>query len=1741
MLTKNNCLRAFLWLPVFLLISDISRAGSCSIQTTGNITQGCVPLIVSFSADTGTKSVFKYVWSFGNGDSSNKPSPTYAFNTRGTYTVTLKIIYSDGSTCNASYMPIHVYGLPKAAISLPKDIECFSSNSFIFNSASSPSPDNNPITNYTWSFGDGSISSSKSPSHHYDSTGTYTISLTVTDSKGCTDNIQLKNAVNVIPGPTANFVQSGTNSCDSTIIKFINLSDTNGTDIGSFYWDFGDSSKIDSTHWNPTHTYTKTDIFYFARLILKSKVSGCTSSYTSSEPIYVFGTEIRFIHPDTMCWSEADKGVTFTVTPLLNALNWEIDFGDAVSGPNNINSRFPVNPYTGLWTATHNYAGGPGIYCVKLTITVNCGLHVRQIVQNATLYVKGPRAEISYRGGENFFYPATPRSKQIFYIRKRTGDSCQGTDTVNYSSFIKTGKTDTIKIASYCDAKVTSQQYSNNTICGNNYRYLSYLSLNPTSVNQITYPDSVEIFHDWLAGPNHAPPWNAATDSVPTGNVYYPSSYESNILPYVNIKPGDEFPDYYDAAKYGAPLAVHDSNINLCFGPDMVFFTNFSQKFRLYNAIDDTAPSISPEHCSYNPNYPYASDSLLYMWSFNDPDGKQCTTTVANKDYLCNYSNLVTPYHYYKEKQLSSGGCITVDLTVNDPVTGCSDKTSLIIRIHQPDAHWDTTQYCKMNWDMQQYLLPQGGPLRGFKLIGGGNCLNYNFTMDFSENLPTCMGSNVWVETDSAKDERPGCRYLVYNATTKTYKTDTLHTYNFLPLANFFVPPGLPMMDYTTPGCKTIGIVIKNGDCLDTAWYHNYICFPVFSANFNVLSITGQLLASTADSIGQQKNCPVDSSLKPTHIRVVPFDTSMQLVTKFTYNVSRVEMPDTTFGAPMDYYYQVPFWPDSVSLANPYPAFADSVTSVKDTVKIPAPKSLYVLNTMPNPPDTFYPAPFYLFGERYKHVKNSMGISIDSFVADTSHKNEIDFINRHGYLVLNDSDIRSRRISLNCVNTVTDTSYYTNGTKGWRVVKGAIVYLNKPKAPLTFIQTIPILNFDDPTRDNYVFRKGDSVREKHKHDTADFYLPYPGVYNITSFAANLNGCTDTKTYFYVNGHYSTITADSVTCVGTPTSFTAKVRYFQPANCLTGDCLDESDTYWNMPDPIAYRKSIGDSNKNIIPEKALWDFGDGSPLVTSDSSTLTHVYTKPGVYTVSLFTSDSNGCTIATIRRNYIKVEQIEAGFVIDPLKDTLSFCTPVYITYQDTSLLYLTKYSKGKYARYVDWVKKVFPANARHAQPFDSIVLDTIVVDSIIKWKWNPGDGRKSIVRTESSSVVFDYTIPGKYDIFQQVSTNQCTDSLLRKKYLHIVGPTPIFKPLDSVGCIPLSVRLKVSDLKGVSYVWKKGDGSTESYTAKDIKDSILTVTYSKPGTYYIFLTQTDTTYVSFYDTTINCTVTWPDTSNPSLPLYKIVVYPFKPIKVTGDTFVCVGQAANFNVTADTSFKSFQWNLGNDQIATGRNVSTNYDSVGRYIVTVKATNRSGCDTTATLHIRVDKVRANFTIDTSYANSAAFTFYNRSVNAVKYIWNFGNGDSFVKTDSSSVLYSYLKSMPDRNGNNSQGRLDTFTFRICLEAISIFGCTGDTCEYVHVQREEEPYNVITPNGDGVNDVFRLKYINGTYYYLQIFNRWGQKVFESSDKDNVWDGTDMTTHDPCPAGTYFYIWNYQLIGLPRTTHMGTVTVIR
>ena len=83
-----------------------------------------------------------------------------------------------------------------------------------------------------------------------------------------------------------------------------------------------------------------------------------------------------------------------------------------------------------------------------------------------------------------------------------------------------------------------------------------------------------------------------------------------------------------------------------------------------------------------------------------------------------------------------------------------------------------------------------------------------------------------------------------------------------------------------------------------------------------------------------------------------------------------------------------------------------------------------------------------------------------------------------------------------------------------------------------------------------------------------------------------------------------------------------------------------------------------------------------------------------------------------------------------------------------------------------------------------------------------------------------------------------------------------------------------------------------------------------------------------------------------------------------------------------------------------------------------------------------------------------------------------------------------------------------------------------------------NAFTPDGDGLNDIFIPVGKGITEYTLQIFDRWGELIFQSSDFNTGWDGTYKS--EPVPMGSYVYKISAKGNGSRIIEKNGSITVV-
>jgi len=294
---------------------------------------GYVPLTVQFN-DTSSFNGTSYLWDFGDGTNSTERNPTHKYTKVGIYDVTFTIsgTGTDGKTKSPlrKYNYIHVnqiepeYFDPVAAFTSANVDSQSLTVQLIDQSYGST-----PLT-YLWDLGDSYKSTERSPIHTYAATGTYNVSLIVTDQKGKSSeaegNVTIANGP-VYTAPVAGFTSSKVDN-EPLALQFIDQS-YGSTPLVSL-WSFGDLQT--STEKSPKHTFTKAGTYLVNLTVTDQYAKANTSSVSVLVPPVTPPTSAFVINPyanDSFKYQFIDKS---TGAPY----SWFWDFGDNTSS--NLNS-----------------------------------------------------------------------------------------------------------------------------------------------------------------------------------------------------------------------------------------------------------------------------------------------------------------------------------------------------------------------------------------------------------------------------------------------------------------------------------------------------------------------------------------------------------------------------------------------------------------------------------------------------------------------------------------------------------------------------------------------------------------------------------------------------------------------------------------------------------------------------------------------------------------------------------------------------------------------------------------------------------------------------------------------------------------------------------------------------------------------------------------------------------------------------------------------------------------------------------------------------------------------------------------------------------------------------------------------------------------------------------------------------------------------------------------------------------
>lgn len=334
---------------------------------------------------------------------------------------------------------------------------------------------------------------------------------------------------------------------------------------------------------------------------------------------------------------------------------------------------------------------------------------------------------------------------------------------------------------------------------------------------------------------------------------------------------------------------------------------------------------------------------------------------------------------------------------------------------------------------------------------------------------------------------------------------------------------------------------------------------------------------------------------------------------------------------------------------------------------------------------------------------------------------------------------------------------------------------------------------------------------------------------------------------------------------------------------------------------------------------------------------------------------------------------------------------------------------------------------------------------------------------------------------------NNCSSSLVYA--LVTVTEQPELSYVNEGICEGETISISVSpSVPGGEFIWLPGNETTQSITVSPIVTTEYQVMYQINGC------QTD------YETLTVSVDAMPQAS-------------FDVNMTTG----CAPLNIVFtNTTGNTT--GCLWSIDNGSTLTGcQNTSYTFYDEGCYSITLVTETPNGCPGIITMENLICVLPApeiDFSMSTNQIayGSSEVSFMNNSTNAVDYLWDFGDGS--LDSLFSPASYEY-----DVNDEES--------FLVSLTGTTDLGCSDSLQLLINVNQDAVIFapNSFTPDGDGLNDSWFPTISTGIaedFFMVQVFNRWGELVFEAKDFYSSWDGTYQGNR--AQIGTYTYTVRYK-----------------
>jgi gliding motility-associated-like protein len=440
-----------------------------------------------------------------------------------------------------------------------------------------------------------------------------------------------------------------------------------------------------------------------------------------------------------------------------------------------------------------------------------------------------------------------------------------------------------------------------------------------------------------------------------------------------------------------------------------------------------------------------------------------------------------------------------------------------------------------------------------------------------------------------------------------------------------------------------------------------------------------------------------------------------------------------------------------------------------------------------------------------------------------------------------------------------------------------------------------------------------------------------------------------------------------------------------------------------------------------------------------------------------------------------------------------------------------------------------------------------------INWYTNPIIG--GYFYTGNQYTTPTLTSSATYYVSNSISTSSCQSSRIPVTVNIVQSSIPTTASVTAQLCAGDSIKFSTPFVANSQYNWS----GVNSFTSNLQNPFIAPATAANTGTYNFYLSGG-----GCYGNTITLNVNVTQLNTPT---------------VVGTQTVCEGQSIYLSASSNSASANFTWtgpnnftstaqsitiapaqliNSGTYYITTELNGCTNMEPGAFYVNVIGIPNvipvvaASNCvgDTAVFFTNTLSNVSYSWTGPNNFssnlpsftispinnANAGVYCLYAdnngclSSVNCVTLsshplpIVNLGPDTVMCNTGPNLTLtinpFSWMNWQDNSSLNSYVVNYVTGTYWVTvLDSNGCYGSDTINVTFVDCDNFRVP-NIITPNGDGANDVFHIdcKYMKG--FNMMVFDRWQNQVYESNDAKKAWDGSNLYTKQPCAEGTYFYV---------------------